>query len=181
MNRRTVVVVHREPLTAEAIASALDRYPWLVPIAIGSRAEDALRARADAAVIDATLEGADEAAQTLTTRGRRAILLGPATNASTAAIGTDRPIEELAHTLAPGVEVTSGIPARLTAREREVLMLVAKGLAGKQVATLLGISPKTIEQHKTRIYEKLGVANQAAAVAIAGRSCEGVAWISTGT
>ena len=180
MNRRTVVVVHREPLIAEAIASALDRYPWLVPIAIGSQAENALRARADAAVIDANLEGADEAAQTLRARGRRAILLGDSTHASVGAIGTDRPVEELAHALAPGVEVTSG-PARLTAREREVLMLVAKGLAGKQVATLLGISPKTIEQHKTRIYEKLGVANQAAAVAIAGRSCEGVAWISTGT
>ena len=181
MNRRTVVVVHREPLIAEAIASALERYPWLAPIAIGSRAEDALRMRTDAAVIDASLEGADEAAETLTARGRRAILLGHAADVSMAAIGTDRPVEELAHALAPGMDPTSGLPPRLTAREREVLMLVAKGLAGKQVATLLGISPKTIEQHKTRIYEKLGVANQAAAVAIAGRSCEGVPWISTGT
>ncbi|HUF60087.1 MAG TPA: LuxR C-terminal-related transcriptional regulator [Actinomycetota bacterium] len=181
MNRRTVVVVHREPLIAESIASALERYPWLAPIAIGSRAEDALRARADAAVIDAGLEGAGEAAETLAARGRRAILLGHAANVSIAAIGTDRPVEELAHALAPGVDPNSVITARLTAREREVLMLVAKGLAGKQVATLLGISPKTIEQHKTRIYEKLGVANQAAAVAIAGRGCEGVAWISTGT
>ena len=178
MNRRTVVVVHREPLIAEAIASALERYPWLVPIAIGSQAGDVLRARADAAVIDANLDGADEAAEALRACGRHAILLGPAASVSTTAIGTDRPVEELAHGLAPGIDVGSGISERLTAREREVLMLVAKGLAGKQVATLLGISPKTVEQHKTRIYGKLGAANQAAAVAIAGRSCEGMTWIS---
>ena len=181
MNRRTIVVVHGERLIAEAIASALERYPWLAPIAIGSRAEDALRARADAAVIDANLEGAGDAAETLTARGQHAIVLGHTTSASIASIGVDRPVEELAHELAPGVEMTSGISGRLTAREREVLMLVAKGLAGKQVAKLLGISPKTVEQHKTRIYGKLGVPNQAAAVAIAGRSCEGVAWISSTT
>jgi DNA-binding CsgD family transcriptional regulator len=35
---------------------------------------------------------------------------------------------------------------------------------GKQVARHLGISPKTVEQHKTRIFAKLGVPNQAAAV-----------------
>jgi DNA-binding NarL/FixJ family response regulator len=41
---------------------------------------------------------------------------------------------------------------------------VSRGLAGKQVARHLGISPKTVERHKTRIFAKLGVANQAAAV-----------------
>jgi DNA-binding CsgD family transcriptional regulator len=59
--------------------------------------------------------------------------------------------------------------------------LIAKGLAGKQMANLLGISPKTVEQHKTRIYMKLGVANQAEAVAVAGRETEGVAWVSSNT
>jgi DNA-binding NarL/FixJ family response regulator len=181
VKRRTVVVVHREPLVAEALASALERYPWLAPIAIGSRAEDALRARADAAVIDATLEGATAAAETLRKRGRHVIVLGNTNLQSVATLATDRPVEALAHGLAPGVTVGSDISGRLTPREREVLTLVAKGLAGKQVASLLGISPKTVEQHKTRIYDKLGVANQAAAVALAGRSCEGVAWISSST
>jgi protein AroM len=61
----------------------------------------------------------------------------------------------------------------LTPRERDVLSLVARGFAGKQVARHLGISPKTVEQHKTRIFSKLGVPNQAAAVSVAmgaGRS-----------
>ena len=46
-----------------------------------------------------------------------------------------------------------------------MLRLVAKGMAGKQIATVLRISPKTVEQHKTRLFRKLDVPNQAAAVA----------------
>ena len=48
-----------------------------------------------------------------------------------------------------------------------MLRLVAQGLAGKQVAKSLGVSPKTVERHKTRIYAKLGVPNQAAAARLA--------------
>ena len=46
-----------------------------------------------------------------------------------------------------------------------MLSLAAQGLSGKQVARVLGISPKTVEHHKTRAFAKLGVPNQAAAVA----------------
>ena len=179
MTRSTVVVVHRQPLVAEAIASALERYPWLAPIAIGSHAEDAIRARADAVVIDADLDRATLAVEALRSRGRRVIVLGEQVMGSTPSIPTDRSVADLAHALASGIEVGPPASGPLTAREREILGLVAKGLAGKQVASLLGISAKTVEHHKTRIYGKLGVANQAAAVAVAGRSCEGVAWISS--
>ena len=171
-------MVHRQPLVAEAIASALERYPWLAPIAIGSHAEDAIRARADAVVIDADLDRATLAVEALRSRGRRVFVLGGRTG-SAPSISTDRSVADLAHALVSGVEVGPLASEPLTAREREVLGLVAKGLAGKQVASLLGISAKTVEHHKTRIYGKLGVANQAAAVAVAGRSCEGVAWISS--
>jgi DNA-binding CsgD family transcriptional regulator len=47
------------------------------------------------------------------------------------------------------------------------MRLVSRGLVGKQIARQLGISPKTVERHKTRIFAKLGVANQAAAVNVA--------------
>jgi RNA polymerase sigma factor (sigma-70 family) len=50
---------------------------------------------------------------------------------------------------------------RLTAREREVLNKVAEGLHAKEVAASLGISPRTVEVHKTRIMEKLGARNVA--------------------
>ena len=57
MRRRTVLILqHREPLVAEAIASALDRYAWLAPIAIGRCAADAFDLPVDAIVIDARLE-----------------------------------------------------------------------------------------------------------------------------
>lgn len=51
--------------------------------------------------------------------------------------------------------------ARLTPREREVLERAAQGLHAKEIAASLGISPRTVEVHKTRIMEKLGVRNVA--------------------
>lgn len=51
--------------------------------------------------------------------------------------------------------------ARLTSREREVLDQAARGLHAKEIAGVLGISPRTVEVHKTRIMEKLGVRNVA--------------------
>lgn len=45
----------------------------------------------------------------------------------------------------------------LTAREREVLALVAEGYTARQIAGRLGLSPKTVENHRANIMEKLGV------------------------
>lgn len=47
--------------------------------------------------------------------------------------------------------------SRLTAREAEVLQLVAEGSANKQVAAALGISIKTVEKHRQRLMDKLGI------------------------
>jgi len=44
---------------------------------------------------------------------------------------------------------------RLTAREREVLALIAAGRQNRDIAAQLGISPRTVEVHKARIMEKL--------------------------
>ena len=57
--------------------------------------------------------------------------------------------------------------AALTAREREVLEHAAQGLHAKEIAIRLGISPRTVEVHKTRIMEKLGVRNLAELVRFA--------------
>ena len=57
--------------------------------------------------------------------------------------------------------------ARLTARERDVLERAAQGMHAKEIATALGISPRTVEVHKTRIMEKLGVRNVAELVRFA--------------
>jgi DNA-binding NarL/FixJ family response regulator len=46
---------------------------------------------------------------------------------------------------------------RLTDREREVFHLLIEGRTNAQVAELLFISPKTVDNHRTRLMEKLGV------------------------
>jgi FixJ family two-component response regulator len=51
--------------------------------------------------------------------------------------------------------------SRLTAREREILDHAVRGLHAKEIAAALSISPRTVEVHKTRILEKLGVRNTA--------------------
>lgn len=45
----------------------------------------------------------------------------------------------------------------LTARERQVMELIAKGCPNREIAGTLGISPRTVEVHKARVMEKLQV------------------------
>jgi DNA-binding CsgD family transcriptional regulator len=63
----------------------------------------------------------------------------------------------------PGPSVPA--PTALSAREQEVLRLVAGGLTDAQVARQLGLSPRTVSKHLERVYARLGVPNRAAAVA----------------
>ena len=51
--------------------------------------------------------------------------------------------------------------AKLTGREREVMEHAVIGLHAKEIAATLGISPRTVEVHKTRLMAKLGVRNVA--------------------
>ena len=58
-------------------------------------------------------------------------------------------------------------PAGLTEREVDVLRLIARGQANKQVAATLGISPKTVGRHVEHIYAKAGVSTRAGATLFA--------------
>ena len=53
----------------------------------------------------------------------------------------------------------------LTAREREILDLVADGATNTRIADTLGVSPATVRKHLEHVYEKLGVSTRTAAVA----------------
>jgi NarL family two-component system response regulator LiaR len=72
-------------------------------------------------------------------------------------------------------EVASGTPAApdpdsLTGREREVLALVARGLANKAIALELSISEKTVKTHVGSILAKLGLADRTQAALYAVRA-----------
>ncbi len=51
--------------------------------------------------------------------------------------------------------ISEGNYDRLTRREQEVMRLVAQGLSSKEIGAKLFISPKTVENHRTKIMEKL--------------------------
>jgi DNA-binding NarL/FixJ family response regulator len=54
----------------------------------------------------------------------------------------------------------------LTSREHEVLSLVAEGLSNKRIALRLGVHEKTIKQHMTHIFAKLGTSNRTEAAMV---------------
>jgi predicted ATPase/DNA-binding CsgD family transcriptional regulator len=114
--------------------------------------------------------------QTLLERARAAarIHLGEAAFASTLEEGrTITPAQALAAYKAlpiqPALQAKRppAYPAVLTAREVEVLRLVAAGLTDVQVAERLVISVRTVNTHLTSIYNKLGVSSRAAATRLA--------------
>ncbi len=57
----------------------------------------------------------------------------------------------------------------LSGREREVLVLLATGLANKQIARRLGIAEKTVKAHITNIFQAIGVADRTQAALWADR------------
>jgi two-component system, NarL family, response regulator NreC len=58
-----------------------------------------------------------------------------------------------------GKKVLEGTPekSRITDREREIVQLLAEGKSSKEIATILGISVRTVETHRAAIMKKLGL------------------------
>jgi DNA-binding NarL/FixJ family response regulator len=57
----------------------------------------------------------------------------------------------------------------LTAREKEILQLLAEGKSNKEVATVLDVSPYTVETHRMHLMQKLNLHNTAEIVLYAVR------------
>lgn len=68
---------------------------------------------------------------------------------------------------AEGAEEGDARLARLSARERDILERVAKGFTNVEIGRQLFISDKTVRNHITRIFEKLGVHSRAQAIVLA--------------
>src|SRR5205823_3743668 len=72
----------------------------------------------------------------------------------------------LARSVAP-LAPSATFPAGLSAREVEVLRLVAQGLSNAAIAERLFLSPRTVKAHVAHIFGKLGATNRAAATRFA--------------
>ncbi|HEX5951258.1 MAG TPA: response regulator transcription factor, partial [Actinomycetota bacterium] len=66
--------------------------------------------------------------------------------------------------LARRTRLSSDVRAVLTERELQILDLLARGFTVKQVATRVGLSPRTVEKHISNLYRKLGVRNRVQAI-----------------
>jgi HD-GYP domain-containing protein (c-di-GMP phosphodiesterase class II)/DNA-binding CsgD family transcriptional regulator len=140
---------HRRALRADAAASELSR--------------EAEAGRLDAGAVHAVLTAAGQA------RPRPAAAGGPPQGPQPAGSGPagrrptgHEPVRRRAEESGPARR-----PAGLSERECEVLGLLARGLATKQVARRLGISPKTCDHHIQRLYGKAGVSTRAGATLFA--------------
>jgi DNA-binding NarL/FixJ family response regulator len=110
---------------------------------------DAARARLLIADACASLGDADAAA-----------MESDAALAALTSLGCPTPSDARSETATPH-------PGGLTARELEVLVLVAQGKTNRAIANELFISEKTVASHVSHIFTKLGVASRSAATAYA--------------
>jgi predicted ATPase/DNA-binding CsgD family transcriptional regulator len=63
----------------------------------------------------------------------------------------------------------AGAASRLTAREREVAVLVARGLTNAQIAASLSISPRTVDRHVANVFDGLGLSARTQVAAWVGQ------------
>jgi DNA-binding NarL/FixJ family response regulator len=65
----------------------------------------------------------------------------------------------------PGIEYVPESGKSLSARESEVMSLIADGHTNGEIASSLFLAEKTVKNHVRSIYSKLGVGNRSAAIA----------------
>jgi two-component system, NarL family, nitrate/nitrite response regulator NarL len=190
-----VLVADQHPLFRDALGRALRRDPALELVHEAAGAADLAAAisrhRPDVALVDADLAGALTAEHR---RFTRLLVLAAEDDAAGAYaavesgaagyVTRDADGEVICRAVAAvargdgafdadvQTRIARGVRLRhrddrpiLTAREREVLVLIAKGLLGPTIAERLQVSTPTVKTHQQRLYGKLGVADRAAAVA----------------
>jgi DNA-binding CsgD family transcriptional regulator len=169
------------PLVAEleAVGEAFDSSSLkaMAGYAVGAlalaedRSEDALKALRAAQHSWRELGWPYETARTQVLVGRALRELGDEESAAAelgaaardlAALGATPAAQEVDRMLAPGP-----LPGGLTAREAEVLRLVASGRSNPDIATALFLSEKTVARHLSNIFSKLDVSSRTAAAAYA--------------
>jgi DNA-binding NarL/FixJ family response regulator len=142
------------------VRTVRERHPAHAIVACGANADPTSISRALFVGADGFVDKSTEPTEFLRSLRRAAnhevVLAGP----SSGAVGE----------IAAGIERRRDVEARLTEREREVLIVAAEGLTAREIASRLGVRERTVTTHLARIYGKLGVGTRLAAVRIAARS-----------
>jgi DNA-binding NarL/FixJ family response regulator len=139
-----------------------------------------LRERPQTVVLMLTVAGDDDQILQAVRAGASGYLLKDATleeivaGVRAAAAGDAAIAPRVAGALVASVRGSAGAPEpppppELSAREREVLELMATGLDNGEIGRRLELSPSTVKQHVSRLLEKFGVENRVQAVAYAIR------------
>jgi DNA-binding NarL/FixJ family response regulator len=182
------VVQSRDPLLLELLGDWLHRHPWVTAVVLAADGAELSRlcgpCRPDAVVID-TAPGQDTEFLLdwlRTVAGRAAVLLLASQGTVLRQRERERAVQvvlradclvtladtldrlgESAHAVAPRAA------ALLTARELDVLRLLSLGRRSPAIGAILGVSARTVENHKRRIFAKLDVHGETQAVAEAIR------------
>jgi DNA-binding NarL/FixJ family response regulator len=129
------------------------------------------RALPDTEVLIYTMHGTEQLVREVVSAGARGYVLksDPARElvAAVKALGSHRPyfttlpteavLHGFLHAGEQATEESDAYGGPLTAREREILQLLAEGMSNREIATTLDISEKTVETHRAAIMRKLGV------------------------
>ena len=190
-----IVIVDDHPIVREGLIAALERRDGFEIAGAFGSAEEAIAAlghtKPDVVLLDLELPGISGVEAVPRFRGRAEVVVLTAYASDEQIDAALRAgargyllkgssVEEIDHAIraaargqtwldpriAARVVALSSAP-RLSAREREVLRLVAAGRSNKEIAAELRIAERTVKFHVTSIFDKLGAENRAQAVAVA--------------
>lgn len=170
-----VLVVDGDPRVRADVISLLDNSDELEVIAETSEGSVAIdlaeRLRPDVVLLDAEAARTGHAAPL--SRASRVFVLASPDDLGTVeaairggACGHLVPGSFTARDLIRGVRDASRVSLGLSAREAEVMDLIATGRSNGEIARQLFLSEKTVKNHVNRIYSKLGVSSRATAIAL---------------
>jgi DNA-binding NarL/FixJ family response regulator len=173
----------------EAVAAAASLRPDLIlmdlrmPAMSGVEAIRTIRANGDAVPIGVlTMFETVDRVQSALDAGASGYLAKDSTpvdfcEAAVALAQGKRIVAVLAQPPGASMAAPSKVLARLTPREREVLQALATGASNEAIARHFGISPKTLRNHISSAYQKLGIHDRAQAVIVGVR--EGLVELQT--